>query len=62
MRVAIDEEGCTAAAFTAMETCGAAMPPDEEVDFVLDRPFIFVITGDSGLPMFAGVVNHPSGK
>lgn len=61
-RVAIDEEGCTAAAFTVMETCGAAMPPDEEVDFVLDRPFIFVITGDSGLPMFVGVVNHPSGK
>lgn len=58
-RVTIDEEGCTAAAFTVMETCGAAMPPDEEVDFVLDRPFIFVITGDSGLPLFVGVVNKP---
>lgn len=57
-RVMIDEEGCTAAAYTAMMEAGAAAPPDEEVDFVLDRPFLFVITGNDGLPMFVGVVNH----
>ena len=58
-RVKIDEEGCEAAAFTVMLTCGSAMPPSEEVDFILDRPFLFVITGDSGLPLFMGIVNHP---
>lgn len=58
-RVAIDEEGCTAAAFTVMPVCGAAMPPEEEIDFVLDRPFVFVITGEDGLPLFIGVVNQP---
>lgn len=58
-RVVIDEEGCTAAAFTVMATAGGAEPPDEEVDFVLDRPFLFCITGNSGLPMFIGVVNCP---
>ena len=36
-----------------------AMPPKDEVDFVVDRPFLFVITGADSLPLFAGVVNHP---
>lgn len=58
-RVMVDEEGCTAAAYTVMLRYGTGMPPDEEVDFVLDRPFLFVITGADGLPLFAGVVNQP---
>ena len=61
-RVVIDEEGCTAAAFTVMPYAGAAPPPDEEVDFVLDRPFLFCITGGSGLPLFVGIVNCPAGS
>ncbi|MBP3415669.1 MAG: hypothetical protein J6L81_10805 [Clostridia bacterium] len=56
-RVTIDEEGCTAAAYTVMALCGAAMPPQEEVDFVLDRPFVFAITGQGDSLMFMGVVN-----
>ena len=60
VRVAIDEEGCTATAFTAMMAAGAAPPPDEKVDFILDRPFIFVITGASNDPVFAGVINNPA--
>ena len=58
-RVAVDEEGVTAAAYTVMSMCGAGAPPEEEVDFVLDRPFLFVITGVDGLPLFVGVVNRP---
>ena len=58
-RVVIDEEGCTAAAFTVLPAAGAGMPSEEVVDFVLDRPFIFCITGDSGLPLFVGIVNCP---
>lgn len=60
-RVVIDEEGCTAAAFTVAALGGAAAP-DGEVDFVLDRPFLFCVTGDSGLPLFVGVVNSPAGN
>ena len=37
------------------------MPPDDEVDFTLDRPFLFAVTGDSDLPLFTGVVNQPNG-
>ncbi len=38
-RVTIDEEGVVAAAYTVMVACGAALPPDERVEFTLDRPF-----------------------
>ena len=58
-RVAIDEKGVIAAAFTSMMDAGGAMPNADEVDFVADRPFIFVITGIDGLPLFVGVVNQP---
>ncbi len=58
VRVMIDEEGCTAAAYTVIATVGTGAPPPDEVDFVLDRPFIFVITNDVGLPLFVGVVNN----
>ena len=58
-RVAIDEEGVTAAAYTVMMAAGAAAPPDEEVDFTLNRPFVFAVTGADGLPLFVGVVHQP---
>ena len=58
-RVAIDEEGVIAAAYTVMAAAGAAMPPEERVDFTLDRPFLFAVTGGSGAVLFAGIVNTP---
>ena len=60
-RVKIDEEGCEAAAYTVEYTSNTAAPmaPEEEIDFVLDRPFLFAITGNDGLPLFVGVVNVP---
>lgn len=58
-RVMIDEEGCIAAAFTVMIACGAARPPEEQIDFVLDRPFLFVIKGQDNQPLFIGIVNQP---
>ncbi|MBR3971665.1 MAG: hypothetical protein IKJ83_02105 [Ruminococcus sp.] len=57
-RVKIDEEGVEAAAVVCATLAGSAMPEDE-VDFVLDKPFIFVITNDDELPLFVGVVNNP---
>ena len=58
-RVAIDEAGVTAAAYTALQTVGASLPPEEEIDFVLDRPFLFLLTGPDDLPLFIGIVNAP---
>ena len=58
VRVAIDEKGVTAAAYIELPAAGAAAPPEEIIDFILDRPFLFVITSD-GIPLFAGAVNQP---
>ena len=59
VRVAIDEQGVTAAAYTVMPTEGAGGPPEDEVYFELNRPFVFVITSADGLPLFAGLVQQP---
>ena len=57
VRVSIDEESCSGAAYFQVVTWGGS--PSEEIDFTLDRPFIFVVTGPDGLPLFIGVVNQP---
>lgn len=58
-RVVIDEQGVKAASYIEIPGAGAAMPPEEVIDFILDRPFLFVITDSSGIPLFLGVVNEP---
>jgi serine protease inhibitor len=57
-RVMIDEKGVTGAAYT-LSLFGMGAPPDEIVDFILDRPFLFVVQGHDGLPLFVGIVNQP---
>ena len=59
VRVSIDENGCTATAYTLIDVPNGAMPPSDEVTFCLDRPFIFVVTSSVGLPLFVGIVNTP---
>ena len=56
-RVEIDEKGVKAATYIEIPGCGSAMPPEEIIDFVLDRPFVFVIS-KGNLPLFTGVVNN----
>ena len=58
VRVEIDEEGVKAAAYIELPGAGSAAPPEDIIDFVLDRPFLFVITNDN-IPLFAGCVNNP---
>lgn len=57
-RVMIDEEGCKAASVTVMSFDGMGASIDH-VNFTLDRPFIFEIMSETGLPLFVGIVNHP---
>ena len=58
-RVLIDENGCKASALTVMPAAGAG-EPDDEVDFIADRPFIFEIVSETGFPLFVGIVNFPA--
>ena len=62
-RVMIDEKGCTAAVFTHIrwEAASASIRPEEvtELDFVLNRPFLFVLTRRDNMPLFVGIVRQP---
>ena len=59
VRVQIDEEGVKAATYIEFPGAGSEAPPEEIIDFVLDRPFLFVIENDN-IPLFAGCVNNPN--
>lgn len=59
VRVAVDEEGCIAAAYTVVHVYKGIPEAQNELDFILNRPFLFVITSRDQLPLFAGVVNQP---
>ena len=60
VRLKIDEDGCTAAAFTTMSVTMAPPPPDEWVEIAFDRPFLFAVTGEDGSVLFMGIVNDPT--
>lgn len=58
VRIQIDEQGVKAAVYFEIPGAGSAEPPEEIIDFILDRPFLFVIT-NKNIPLFAGCVNNP---
>ena len=53
-----DENGVTGAAYTELMVTEGAALPDKEIDFVLDRPFMFVVTGADGAVLFSGIVKN----
>lgn len=59
-RVVADEQGVTAAAYTEMMLDGAAMPPEDEMNFNLNRPFLFAVMSDDRMPLFVGIVSQPT--
>ncbi|MBP3315233.1 MAG: hypothetical protein J6M03_05365 [Clostridia bacterium] len=60
-RLKIDEKGVIGGAHILVHLYGEPyFPPEEEIDFKLDRPFIFVVTSSAGIPIFVGVVNDPT--
>lgn len=62
VRVQINEEGIQAAGYTVMEAEGTGGIPEniKKIDFTLDRPFLFAVTGADEVPLFMGVVNNPA--
>ena len=55
--VEIDEQGVTGTAYTAI-TVEMQSLPKETIDFNLDRPFMFMITGPDGSVLFSGIVRN----
>ena len=58
-RVSIDEEGCTASAFSRTVYGMGAPEANGQLDFILDRPFVFCIGDGHDSMLFAGVVEQP---
>jgi serine protease inhibitor len=58
VRVKIDEKGVTGTAYTEIGLPMSGPPPENIVDFLVDRPFLFVVEKDN-IPLFTGVVNEP---
>lgn len=60
IRLEVDEGGIRSAGWAYVETITLSASIGEPVAFVLDRPFLFVLTtSDHGIPLYAGVVTQP---
>ncbi len=57
--ISVDEKGVSAAAYTEIIYCGAAMPVDT-ADMRMDRPFLYTVEY-KGAVLFAGIVDNPNG-
>lgn len=57
-----DEQGAEASAYTNIGISKMSIAPDvtKELDFRLDRPFLFEITSSQGVPLFIGVCQSPT--
>ena len=56
--VEIDENGVTGAAYTELILSKGAALPEDEIDLVFDRPFMFVVAGQDGSVLFSGIVRN----
>ena len=58
--IEIDENGVEAAAYTIIDFAASADMPDEPIVLNFNRPFIFIVQSDAGLPLFIGTVQNPA--
>lgn len=58
-RVALTEEGVSAASFTYIGYSGSAMPQGR-AEMILDRPFLYAITAPEGTLLFLGTCQDPT--
>lgn len=54
----LDEDGVEAAAYTALGVKAMGLMPEEEpIEFVVDRPFGYMLQSPDGVVLFTGIVN-----
>ena len=59
-RVKVNEDGIEGASFVEFGPICAGLPPKlREFEFYLDRPFLFSVMKNEGIPLFVGVVKNP---
>lgn len=59
-RIKVNKEGVEAAAAVEMVCYAGCMPqfPEKKVEFILDRPFGYVLIGAGGIPVMSGIINQ----
>lgn len=64
VKVDVNEEGTEAAAVTEIATAeGCALPAEEPIVLTFDKPFVYAIVDtETGVPLFAGVMENPEAK
>lgn len=55
----LDENGVEAAAITVSFEGGLLRPPENEIDFLLNRPFLYAVMSEKGIPLLVGVYHLP---
>ena len=60
-KIKVDERGCEAASYTAIRgvACAGIPKTPPRFEFILDRPFLFILMGKGNLPLFMGIVHMP---
>ena len=56
-RLKIDEDGIEGTSYSIMSISRASLLPDDEKEFILDRPFIFALTNSDNAIMLMGIIN-----
>lgn len=58
--ISLDEKGVQAAAFTKLDAIPSDAPSTStEIEMNLNRPFVYAITTNGGMPLFIGVCQNP---
>ena len=58
-RLIMNEDGVEAASMIVSSPISFQIPIEEEIDFILNRPFIFAVFSETNIPLFVGVYNTP---
>ena len=58
--ITVNEDGLEAAAYTMIEIELRAALVENELEISFDRPFLFIVRSDAGVPLFIGTVQNPA--
>lgn len=58
-RLILNEDGVEAAAVTISSDGAALRPSENEIDFTLNRPFLYAVMSEKSIPLFIGTYNAP---
>jgi serpin B len=62
-RITVDREGAEAAAYTSIGVEETSIPIiEEEIEMILDQPYVMVVLSPEYIPMFVSTVNNPTNE